>query len=145
MLSLVAVTAAWMKGGHPERLGAVVTLVVFAVSFVTHELRVGDFYAGDAVVDFALTVFFVWMAVTRDRWWPLFMSAILGLTMLVYVASLVVPDVGPYAVMSARIGLGILSMLALLAGPFERWLSGERAVSDVRAWRRASGAGASAG
>ena len=47
--------------------------------------------------------------------------------------------------MSARIGLGILSMLALLAGPFERWLSGERAVSDVRAWRRASGAGASAG
>ena len=145
MLSLVAVTAAWMKGGHPERLGAVVTLVVFAVSFVTHELRVGDFYAGDAVVDFALTVFFVWMAVTGDRWWPLFMSAILGLTLLVYVASLVVPDVGPYAVMSARIGLGILSMLTLLAGPFERWLSGERAVSDVRAWRRASGAGASAG
>jgi len=66
------------------------------------------------------------------------MAAILGLTMLVYVASLVVPDVGPYAVMSARIGLGILSMLALLAGPFERWLSGESAISDVRAWRRAS-------
>ncbi|HYC74213.1 hypothetical protein [Brevundimonas sp.] len=136
MLSLVAVVAAWMKGGHPERLGAVSTIVVFAVSFWTHELMIGPFYAGDAVLDLFLTAFFVWMALTRDRWWPLAMSAIMTLTVLVYVAALVVPGVGPYAVMSARVGLGLLTTLILLAGVGERWLAGERAISDLKNWRR---------
>jgi len=136
VLSLVAVVAAWMKGGHPERLGAVSTIVVFAVSFWTHELMIGPFYAGDAVLDLFLTAFFVWMALTRDRWWPLAMSAIMTLTVLVYVAALVVPGVGPYAVMSARVGLGLLTTLILLAGVGERWLAGERAISDLKNWRR---------
>lgn len=134
MLSLVAVTAAWVKGGHPERLGALVIMAAFAVSFWTHEIRIGDFYAGDAVVDLALAGVFVWMSVTRDRWWPLFMSAILGLTLLVYVASLTVPGVGPYAAVSARVGLGILTALTLLAGAGERWLAGERPVSATAVW-----------
>lgn len=129
MLTLAAVVAAWLKGGHPERLGAVVTITSFAVSFITHEWKVGDFYAGDAGVDLLLTGVFVWMAVTRDRWWPLFMSAIMGLTLLVYVASLTVPGVGPYAAISARIGFGILTALTLMAGAGERWLAGEQAVS----------------
>ena len=129
MLTLVAVVVAWMKGGHPERLAAVVILTSFSVSFITHEWKVGDFYAGDAVVDVLLTAVFVWMAVTRDRWWPLVMSAIMGLTLLVYVASLTVPGVGPYAAISARIGFGILTALTLIAGAGERWLAGERAVS----------------
>lgn len=136
VLSLIAVVAAWTKGGHPERLGAVATIMVFAVSFYTHELRVDGFYVGDAAVDLVLTAFFVWMALTRDRWWPLVMSGIMGLTLLVYVTALLVPDLSAYAVMSARIGLGILSMLTLLAGAGERWLSGEPAVSDLAGWRR---------
>lgn len=82
MLTLVAVVVAWLKGGHPERFGAVTTLVVFAVSFYTHELRVGAFYAGDAVVDFLMTGLFVWLALTSDRWWALVMSAIMTLTLL---------------------------------------------------------------
>jgi len=128
--------AAWLKGGHPERLAAGVTVIAFAVSFYTHTLRVGDFYAGDAVVDLLLTGFFIWMAVTCERWWPLFMAAIMGLTMVVYIAAIVVPDVGPYAVISARIGLGILSALTLLAGAGERWLAGEAPTSGAAVWRR---------
>jgi type VI protein secretion system component VasK len=106
------------------------------VSFYTHELRVGAFYAGDAVVDLLMTGVFVWLAFTRDRWWPLIMSAIMALTLLVYVSSLVIPDLGPYAVISARIGLGILCALTLLFGACERWLVGEQAVSDREAWAR---------
>ena len=127
--------AAWLKGGHPERLGAMAILVVFAGSYLTHPLRVGAFYAGDAAIDVALTAFFVWMSLTRDRWWPLLMSAVMALTLLVYVASLSVPGVGPYAVISARIGLGILTALTLLAGPVERWLAGEQPVSRIAIWR----------
>ena len=124
-----------MKGGHPERLGAVTTIVVFAVSFWTHELRIGAFYVGDAVLDLLLTGFYVWMALTHDRWWPLAMSAIMALTVLVYAAALVVPGVGPYAVISARIGLGLLTTLILLAGAGERWMAGERPISELRNWR----------
>lgn len=141
MLSLVAVTAAWLKGGHPERLGAAATVVVFAVSFVTHDIMVGPFYAGDAALDLLLTLFFVWMALTRDRWWPLVMSGVMGLTLVVYLAALVVPDLGQWAVMSARIGLGLLTMLTLLAGVLERWLAGERGVSEQKAWSRVAAAG----
>ncbi len=128
--------AAGTKGGHPERLGAVLIVVAFAVSFVTHDLRIGGFYAGDAAVDLLLTGAFGWMAATRDRWWLLFMCALMGLTLLVYVAALTVPGVGPYAVISARVGLGILTALALLAGAGERWLAGERAVGESWSWRR---------
>jgi hypothetical protein len=136
LLTLAAVVAAWLKGGHPERLGAAATVIAFAVSFLTHALRVGDFYAGDAVIDLLLTAFFIWMAVTRDRWWPLFMAASMGLTMVVYISALVVPEIGPYAVISARIGLGILGALTLLAGTGERWLAGEPATSAAAVWRR---------
>lgn len=136
VLCLIAVVVAWLKGGHPERLGAVTTVVVFAVSFYTHELRVGAFYAGDALVDVLMTGVFLWLALTSDRWWALVMSAIMALTLLVYVTALVVPDLGPYAVVSARIGLGIQCSLALLCGAGERWLAGERAVSDGEIWAR---------
>ncbi len=135
VLSVLAVLAAWMKGGPPERLGALATLVVFAVSFWTHELRIGQFFAGDAVADVVFTGFVVWMAMTRDRWWPLIMSGIMALTLLVYLAALIVPGIGPYAVMSARVGLGILTMLTLLAGVLERWLAGEPPVSATQRWR----------
>ena len=133
-MTLLAVVAAWLKGGHPERLGALTTGVVFGVSFYTHDLRVGTFYAGDAVVDLLMTVFFVWLALTKDRWWALVMCGTMVLTLLVYVSALVVPGLGPYAVMSARIGLGILSSLALAAGPIERWLAGEAPVSAGGRW-----------
>lgn len=128
--------AAWLKGGHPERIGALATIVVFGVSFYTHELMIGRFYAGDAVMDLLMTGFFLWLALHSDRWWALIMSGIMFLTLLIYLFALIVPEVGPYAVMSARIGLGILSMLTLLAGSAERWLAGEKAVSDLKRWRR---------
>lgn len=143
MLTLVAVVVAWLKGGHYERLGALTTLAAFAVSFYTHELRIGTFYAGDAVVDVLMTGLFVWLALTRNRWWPLVMSGIMVLTLLVYVSALVAPDLGAYAVISARVGLGILSSLTLLFAAGERWLVGEQAVSDREAWvrRRTAGQG----
>lgn len=117
--------------------------MAFAVSFYTHELRIGSFYAGDAFIDLLMTGLFVWLALTSDRWWALVMSAILTLTLLVYVSALVVPDLGAYAVLSARIGLGILASLTLLCGAGERWLVGEQAVSDRETWvrRRTAGQG----
>lgn len=134
VLCLVAVVAAWMKGGHAERIGALLTVVSFAASFYVHELMIGRFYAGDAVLDLLLTGMFLWLALNTDRWWLLMMAGVMSLTLLVYISALFVPELSPYAVMSARIGLGILSTLTLLAGSAERWLAGEAAISDLKGW-----------
>jgi hypothetical protein len=47
-----------------------------------------------------------------------------------------IPTLEQYADISARIGLGILMALTLLAGVGERWLAGETAVADAVQWRR---------
>ncbi len=136
--SLIAVVFAWLKGGHPERLGALVTIAAYCISYYSHPLMIGDFYAGDAVLDLAMTGFFVWLSLKCDRWWPLAMTAVMALTLLVHGSSLVVPHVGGYADISARVGLSILSALILLSGTVERWLAGEEAISGRALWRARS-------
>lgn len=130
--------AAWLKGGHPERLGATATLVAFAVSWLTHPWRIGTFYAGDAVLDLGTAAFFAWLALRTDRWWPLAMTGIAILTLLVHASGLLIPHLGGYADISARVGLGILGALVLFGGAVERWLAGEKAVSDRRTWTHVS-------
>jgi uncharacterized membrane protein len=90
----------------------------------------------DAAIDLGLAFFFGWLALSRERWWPLFMTAAMVLTVLVHVAMFLVPTLGAHADVSARIGLGIVMGLGLLAGVAERWLAGELAVSDQRRWDR---------
>lgn len=137
LFCLAAIVIAWLKGGHLERLGAVAVLVVFGLSFLFGEpVRVWNVAINDAASDLGLALFFGWLALSRERWWPLFMTAVMVLTLLVHVAMFVVPTMGAYAEVSARIGLGITMALALLAGAAERWLAGERAVSDQRIWAR---------
>lgn len=136
LLSLVAFAVAWMKGGHPERLGALALLAVFGVSAFLPEVRMWNVFLDDAAVDAGLALFFGWQAMKRDRWWPLVMTALMVLTLLVHIAVFAAPTVGAYADVSARVGLGIAMAGTLLAGTAERWLAGERAVSDRSVWVR---------
>jgi hypothetical protein len=136
VLSWVAIIALWLKGGRPERLTAGVIVLAFPVSYFLHPLRMGPVMVGDAALDIAMTLFFAWLALTRERWWPLVMTGTMVLTLLVHASMLLFPHLDTYSDLSARIGLGILSSLILLAGVFERWLAGERPVSDLTTWRR---------
>jgi hypothetical protein len=133
------VVVAWLKGGHVERLAAAVMLIAFAVSFALPTTRMWNVHIDDAAQDVGVTLFFGWLALSGDRWWPLAMTAVMVLTLLVHVLIFMVPGLGEYAEMSARIGLGILMALVLMAGAGERWLAGERAVSDTAVWRRRRG------
>jgi hypothetical protein len=134
VLSWVAIFALWLKGGRPERLTAGLMVLVFPVSYFLHPMRMGPVMVGDAALDIAMTVFFAWLALTRERWWPLVMTGTMVLTLLVHTATYLLPHVDTYSDLSARIGLGILSSLILLAGAGERWLAGERANLDLRTW-----------
>ncbi|MBA4803537.1 MAG: hypothetical protein H2038_02665 [Brevundimonas sp.] len=133
---LIAVALAWVKGGHPERRGAVILLTVFGLSLIVHPWRLWNVHLGDAALDGAITLIFGWMAVTGNRWWPLAMTAVMALTLLIHFAAFAAPSMSHSADISARIGLGILTALALLAGVGERWLAGEPAVSSGARWRR---------
>jgi hypothetical protein len=97
---------------------------------------IGRLQADHAIEDALLMVLFGWLALKSDRWWPLAMTVTLVLTVLVHVAMVLVPDLDHRADIAARLGLGVLTFLSLLFGVLERWLAGERPVSESARWRR---------
>lgn len=133
---MLVFTLAWIKGGHTERFGATVLIIAWIVSSAP-PVMIGRLHADHAVEDALLMVLFGWLALKSDRWWPLAMTTTLALTVLVHVAMVLVPDLDHRADIAARLGLGVLTFLSLLLGVFERWLAGERPVSESARWRRA--------
>lgn len=135
--------AAWFKGGHPERFGALVLILAFFVSAVAPHAKVlGNLLIYDAVADLVLLGVFVWMALKGERWWPFVAAASMFLTAMVHLAMVLTPNLDTRADMSARMGLTLLLVLALLGGVVERWLAGERPVCKPGDWggRRRIGA-----
>lgn len=132
---MLAFALAWLKGGHTERLGVTVLIVAWVVSFAP-PVMIGRLHADHAVEDVLLMVIFGWLALKSDRWWPLAMTVTMVLTVLVHVSMVLDPDLDRRADVAARLGLGVLTALSLLIGVFERWLAGERPVSEGAIWRR---------
>lgn len=135
-LGLAAYGVGWLKGGHPERFGVTVLLASYALSSVTFRLRIGDFYWASAAADVALMLIMGWLAFRSARWWPFVVAAALALILMIHGLTVAAPALSPYAAASAHVGLWILIDTALLFGVLERWLAGERAVSDTAVWRR---------
>jgi len=133
--SLAVFAIAWLKGGHPERRGVALLVTAFGLSYLSSPLMIGDLRAGEAVIDLVLTLALAWMTFRGDRWWPFAATAFMVLSMLVHLSMLLVPELDQRADLSARFGLGVLVIAALLAGVGERWLSGEQPVSRSVVWR----------
>lgn len=132
LLSAVGIAVLWFKGGHPERLTAGVLVLLFPVSYLLHPWRIGNVMVGDAALDVAMTLFFGWLAFAQDRWWPLVMTGMMVLTLMVHASMVLMPQLEAYSDLSARVGLALLSSIVLLAGAGERWLAGERTRPDRR-------------
>lgn len=126
---------AWLKGGHTERFGVMVLVVAYIVSFAP-PVMIGQLHAVHAFEDALLMFVFGWLALKRDRWWPLIMTATMVLTVLVHLSMVLVPELDRRADIAARLGLGVLTTLSLLIGVVERWLAGERPVSEGAIWSR---------
>lgn len=131
LLALLSISGGWLKGGHPERFGALVLLLDYLAS------RVGDVWdirhiAGvGATQDFVVMLAFGWLALRTDRWWPIAATAALALCGLVRIVGMVNPDLSTFARLSAILGFWILLYLVVLGGVAERWLAGEGAVSRI--------------
>lgn len=135
ILGVLVFTLAWLKGGHAERFGVTVLIIAWVVSS-TPPVMIGRLQADHGIEDVLLMLLFGWLALRSDRWWPLVMTATLVLTVLVHLSMVLDPDLDHRADIAARLGLGFLTTLSLLIGVFERWLAGERPVSEGARWRR---------
>lgn len=126
---------AWLRGGHPERFGVTLNVVCWLASVFASSVTIGGKVIGVAVVDIILTGTFVWMALRGERWWPFAAAAFMVLTLLVYVAVILTPELDQRADYAARLGLFLCVVGTLLIGVAERWAAGERPVSGQTAWR----------
>jgi hypothetical protein len=124
----------WMRGGHPERLGAAVLISDYALTSLTGAHPGANALAAASAG--VMTLIFTGLALRSGRWWPFVTAAALILMVLVYVLEWATSNLTRYAAASAHLGLWLVIYLTLLAGVVERWLGGEPAASDTAIWRR---------
>ena len=94
LLALTTFYALW-AGGGPERIGAAIyALSVAATNLVmrTHSHDWANLESGVFIVDVVTFLAFVPIALRANRFWPLWVTAFLGLGVLGHVARLVTPD-----------------------------------------------------
>ena len=127
LLILCTSYALW-AGGGPERLGA----AIFALSVAaTHLIRTAneqrwlDIEAGELIVDAVTFLAFVAIALRANRYWPLWVSAMLGIGMLGHLARGMIPDTfwWAYAVVLTIWSYPIVLLFALGAFLHRRRLS----------------------
>ena len=136
VVSLAALAIIWLKGGHPERLGAVFWVACWIVQMPLNDVRIGDLRWGIALLDLAAFVAFLWLALRYERWWPLGVTACFVLVLGIHLSTLLIPEVTRLGEASAQLGLGMLTVLIQAAGAFERWLAGEAPASASAVWSR---------
>ena len=94
LLVLCTAYALW-AGGGPERAGAAIYAASVAVTHVLRAYNVhrwGVVNVGEFTVDAVTFVIFIVIALRANRFWPLWVSALLGLGVLGHLGRLVGPD-----------------------------------------------------
>jgi DNA repair protein RadC len=87
-LFLAALTAAFGRGGRPERLGGGFLLGAALATPLLQTQRFTGIEFGIAAIDIALLAALVWLAFTSDRRWPIFAAAFQAVGVLTHFARL---------------------------------------------------------
>ena len=117
LLVLTTLYALW-AGGGPERAGAAVYALSVAATHLiltAHNQRWLNVETGVFIVDAVTFLAFIPIALRANRFWPLWVSAFLGLGVLGHLARLVGPDTfwWAYAVVLTIWSYPILALIAL--------------------------------
>jgi hypothetical protein len=91
---------AFWGGGGPERLGAALYALSVALTIVSASappVRWQSVEVGVFIVDVLVLVAFIILALRANRFWPIWVSALLGLGVLGHLARWAGPDVIPWA------------------------------------------------
>lgn len=118
LLAACTLYALW-AGGAPERTGAIVYALSVAATFLIVPARDHppwiNLEVGAFVIDAATFLAFVLIALRADRYWPLWVTAFLGIGVLGHLAKLMVPDTfwRAYAVVLTIWSYPILVLIAV--------------------------------
>lgn len=94
LLALTTLYALW-AGGGPERVAATVyalSVVVTHLALLASNQHWRNLEIGVLIVDAATFAIFVLIALRADRFWPLWVSALLGIALLGHLGRFVMPD-----------------------------------------------------
>lgn len=111
-LMTVCALSAW-RGRDNERLGAAAYLAAWALSLVAFRARSEDLQIGVLVIDSALLVLLLWLALRSQRYWPLFAAAFQLLAVLTHGARLLDSGVSGWAYVTAGVIWGYLVIFAI--------------------------------
>jgi hypothetical protein len=117
-LQIIVTAYAFIAGGGPERVGAAGYAVAVAATHLILETHVGRWKSveyGVFLVDVLLFIFFAILTVRANRFWPIWVSALLGLGVLGHLARWAGPHViwWAYAVILSIWSYPILLIIAL--------------------------------
>jgi len=141
LLVLCTLYALW-AGGAPERIGASIYALSVAATFLIvakpHQQTWLNLEVGAFAIDAATFAIFVVIALRADRFWPLWVSALLGVAVLGHLARMVMPDTfwRAYAFVLSFWSYPILALMALGTFLHRRRLA--RKGAD-RSWASSSG------
>lgn len=133
LLALVISTgvAAW-RGRWPERAAAAAMALAWLATTVLHDAT--QLYGPQVLImaiDVALLAVLLSIALTSDRWWPMWAAAFHGLSVVLALAMMADPKVWARAGFIAASVFGYLTMLALFVGAVGRKPSSPDAASRL--------------
>jgi hypothetical protein len=117
---IAAVTVAFGWGGRDERFAAGAFIIATLMSWVTDNAYSGT-QMNVLIVDFALLLGLVGLALTSDRFWPMYAAAFQLVGTVVHVASMTQTGDSAWAYAVGLIFWSYAVMAALLAGT---WVEG---------------------
>lgn len=149
-LLIVCCAFAFWAGGGPERVGAAIygVSVVFTILFASAApVRWHSVEVGVLIVDVLVFLAFVVLALRANRFWPIWVSSLLGLGVLGHLARWLGPDVVPwaYAVMLSLWSYPIVALVALGTWSHQRRLTRHGADPSWSSFSRRSATGRPAG
>jgi hypothetical protein len=127
LLALTTLYALW-AGGGPERVGTAVyalSVVVTHLALLMRSQHWLNLEIGVFIVDAVTFVIFTLIALRAERFWPIWVSALLGIALLGHLARFVMPDTywRAYAMVLAMWSYPILALMALGTFLHQRRLS----------------------
>lgn len=99
-LLLLSSAYAWAKGGRPEKIGATALLCAAFLSVAVARpsgFRFRHVETPILLIDLAVLGVFLWLSLKTTRFWPMWVSALLGAEVCVHVALLIAPETVPDA------------------------------------------------
>jgi hypothetical protein len=118
---IAAVAPALWRGGWPERCAAGAMIAAWFGSALTQNtLQMWGPQTGVVIIDLMLLAVLLILALTTDRWWPMWASGFHGLGVLLHLAVLLDSKIWGRAYFIAGTVFSVLTLTALFVGALGR-------------------------